>query len=160
MSMVLYGCEQKADVEPNETEVSFDKELETFVKRAVTGGYSMDGAGRYGMKTIAEVANIKLLYANYESSQKLQMAIEEFNRSSTALANKMLYLTIVIAVLTLIMAILTAAQVSSPIWWCVVCMRKIVGNFAHSYMQRFPKKKTVKTPPVKQYEVSNKSKGS
>ena len=160
MSMFFYGCEQKADVEPNETEVSFDKDLEEFYQRAVSGSYSLDGPTPGSMKTIVDIADIKLLYANYKSSQKLQTAIEEFNRSSTALANKMLYLTIVIALLTLIMAVLTAVQVSNHIRPFVVWMRKIVESLAQSCMQRFAKNEKGTTSPVKQYEGGNKSKVS
>ena len=160
MSMILSGCEQKNDVDPNEIDVSFEKDIDEFYQKAVSGGYSLGGPTPGSMKTIVDIANIKLLYANYKSSKELQTAIEEFNRSSTALANKMLYLTIVIAVLTFIMAILTAAQVSKPVWRFLVWMHNIVGSFAHSYIQKFAKTETGTTSPVKQYEGGNKSKDS
>ena len=114
MAMILSGCEQKRSVEPNETDVSFDKDLESFVQRTTTGGYVITGPGQE--ITIVDVTNIKLLYANYKSSQKLQTAIEEFNISSTVLAKKMLYLTI-------LMAFLTAIQGAKPIWRFLVFMR-------------------------------------
>ncbi len=166
MAIVISGCEQKADVEPNQTDVSFDKDLETFVNSVVEGGgYTIGGAGRDGMKTIGEVANIKLLYANYKSSQKLQTAIEEFNKSSTALANKMLYLTIVIAILTGVMAALTlvmgfktVVQVAKSIEQFVVWMYKKGRSLAQSYMKRFAKTERSKKSPVKQCEHNNKSK--
>ena len=159
-AIVLYGCEQKSDVEMSETDVGFDEDLETFVNRVLEGGYNMGGAGRDGMKTIAEVTNIKLLYANYKSSQKLQKAIEEFNISSTALANKMLWLTIVIAILTLVMAYLTIIQVASPNWRCVQRLRELVKSMAKSYIRRFPKTESSTSPQVKQYQVNNESKDS
>jgi len=100
----------KADAEPDESSIAFDKELEGFCQQAVSGGYSLAGPTPGSMKTIIDIANIKLLHANYTSSQKLRMAIEKFDRSSTTLGKRMLYLTIVMAGLTLVMAILSVAQ--------------------------------------------------
>jgi len=71
-----------------------------------------------------------------------------------------LYLTIVIAVLTLVMVIQNVGKVKNLIGRFFVWTRKIVGSLAHSYMQRFPKTQKVTKPPVKQNEVSNESKGS
>ncbi len=159
MTMVLSGCEQKSDVEPNQIDVTFDKELDEFYQKAIRTPYQISSYSPT-MVSMVDIANIRLSHANYKSSQKLQTAIDEFNRSSTDLANKMLNLTIVIAVLTLVMAFLTVVQVAKPIWRVLLWMRKIVVSLAHSCVQRFPKTETVTTPPVKQYEVSNKSKGS
>jgi hypothetical protein len=159
MAMTFSGCEQKSDVEPNETDVSFDKELEEFYQKAVRSPYQISSYSP-SMVSMVDIANIRLSYANYKSSGKLRTAIEEFNRSSTALANKMLYLTIVIAVLTLVMAFLTVVQVVKPTWRFLLWMRKIVVSLAQSCMQRFAKTETGTTSPVKQYEGGNKSKDS
>jgi len=158
MAITLSGCEQKADVEPNETEVAFDTDIEQSYRRVEGMRGSFYGPGN--MPTDVDIANVKLSYANYKSSQKLQTAIEEFNRSSTALANKMLYLTIVIALLTLVMAFQTVGKVANPIWRFLVWMHNIVGSLAHSYIQKFAKTETGTTSPVKQYEGGNKSKDS
>lgn len=162
IAMNVCGCEEERDVEPNETDVSFDKELNEFYQKAVSSPYQISHYSPT-MVSMVDIANIRLLYVNYKSSQKLQTSIEEFNRSSTALAKKMLYLTIVIAVLTLIMAFLTVIQLANPIRRFLIWMRKIVVNvvsLAHSYTQRFAKTEKGTTSPVKQYEGSNKSKDS
>jgi len=159
MAMFLSGCEEKADVEPNETDVSFDKELDEFYQKAVRSPYQISNYSPT-MVSMVDIVNIRLSYANYKSSQKLQMAIDEFNRSSTALSKKMLYLTIVIAVLTFVMAFLTVIQLANPIGRFLIWMRKTVGSLLHSYMQRFAKTEKGTTSPVKQYEGNNKSKDS
>ena len=155
IAMNVCGCEEERDVEPNETDVSFDKELNEFYQKDVSSPYQISHYSPT-MVSMVDIANIRLLYVNYKSSQKLQTSIEEFNRSSTALAKKMLYLTIVIAVLTVI-------QLANPIRRFLIWMRKIVVNvvsLAHSYTQRFAKTEKGTTSPVKQYEGSNKSKDS
>lgn len=123
------GRQQKVAAEPNEADVNFDKDLEEFYQKAVSlgGGYTLGGSTPGGMKTVVDIANVKLLYANYKSSKKLQAAIEKFDRSSTSLAKKMLYLTYVIAFLTLVMALLTLAMFS-------LTVVQIVHSSAHNYM--------------------------
>jgi hypothetical protein len=128
----LSGCRQKVDARPDEPNVTFENDLEKVYQQAVRGGSYRSGLGEYTEISTADIANVRLLYANYKSSQKLRAAIEEFDRSSTALANKMLYLTIVIAVLTLIMALLTFVQVANHIWRFLAWMRKKVRIVSHN----------------------------
>jgi hypothetical protein len=127
----LSGCRQKVDARPDEPNVTFENDVKNWANK-FGGSYDSGGAGQFGGITMAEVANIKLLYANYKSSQKLRAAIEEFDRSSTALAKEMLYLTIVIAVLTLVMALLTFVQVANHIWRFLAWMRKKVRSVSHN----------------------------
>jgi len=151
MVMILSRCERKGDVEPNETDASFDEDLDTFVQKTANRGYLISGPG--AEMTLVDVTNIKLLYANYKSSQKLQTAIKEFDRSSTALANKMLYLTVA-------MAFLAAVQVAKPIRRIIGSMREIIWSLAHSYMQRIAKTQKGTKPTAKQHEVRNELKNS
>ena len=71
IAMTLSGCEQKGDVEPNQADVNFDKDLEQFYQKAVGSPYQISNYSAT-MVSMVDIANVRLSYANYKSSQRLR----------------------------------------------------------------------------------------
>jgi len=97
----LFGYTGKINIEPTPEQYIVDEAWEQYSRHFGGGGgyeiQSMEHPFR-----LTEKVTIELLYGNYKSSQMLRVAIERFNKSSTALGNRMLILSVIMSILVLV----------------------------------------------------------
>jgi len=96
----LFGYTGEINIEPTPEGDIVDEAWELYSRHFGGGGFeiqSMDHPFR-----LTEKVTIELLYSNYKSSQILRVAIERFNKSSTALGNRMLILSVIMSILVLV----------------------------------------------------------
>ena len=133
--IVLLGCKNKPISDVNEvsdmtsidSQISeINKEIAEAVKfhqQLLSHGYTIESMENPIMLTDvanakaavanlkAAKANLEILKANLESSDRLIQSIEQFDKSSTKLSNKMLWLTRIIAFLTFVLLVVAIIQI-------------------------------------------------
>jgi len=108
----LFGCRRKINIKDDQEIINghdVDSAFKKWDREIGSRGYTIRDMNHPTMLT--DITNIKLLYGNYKSSQKLRSAIRRFDRSSTVLSRRLLILSVMMLIFTIIMTILVLVQV-------------------------------------------------
>lgn len=102
----LFGFGEKINIKDGHEINGYDVDAiyEEWNKQVGSGGYTIRDMNHPVMLT--DIANIKLSYGNYKSSQKLCAAIQRFDRNSTRLTRWMLILSVIMTVLVGVQVVL------------------------------------------------------
>lgn len=114
LALLLFsGCGKSPVSDANDANDTTYAEIKQKVWGIAGGGYTTRRDGMPPDQT--DVLNLQLTCANYEASQRVVKAVERFDRSSDRLGTKMIWLSVVMVVLSILTLIMTCLQVAPKV---------------------------------------------